>query len=232
MLLLPAGLTAANADSHRVVADWQMSDDAGTEVMFDSSGNRNHGVISKDAAADGLSTGVDFTSEDTGYRWGSVRPNVDIKPGRVVRASSSALNPGTRDWAISFRYRTDRPYGNIIQKGQSQAKGGQIKFQLPRGQVSCMFKDGSGVRRSIKTLKRYDDYEWHVVKCVRTGAGVTLTVDEGTSNAERRFIRGSSGSISNTVPMTVGGKPNCDQIEITCDYFEGDIDWVTVEDLS
>ena len=29
--------------------------------------------------------------------------------------------------------------------------------------------------------------------------------------------------------MTIAGKGNCDQVEITCDYFSGDIDYVRIE---
>jgi hypothetical protein len=47
----------------------------------------------------------------------------------------------------------------------------------------------------------------------------------GTTLLESRHINGASGTISNTVPMTIGGKINCDQIDITCDYFACDIDW-------
>jgi hypothetical protein len=28
--------------------------------------------------------------------------------------------------------------------------------------------------------------------------------------------------------MTVGGKINCDQINVTCDYFSGDIDYIRI----
>ena len=29
--------------------------------------------------------------------------------------------------------------------------------------------------------------------------------------------------------MTVGGKIQCDQITVTCDYYAGDIDWIKYE---
>jgi hypothetical protein len=234
-LALPAGLGSANAAT-TPVADWELNDASNSFVMVDSSGQGNDGVIAANHVRDGLTLGVTLTGVDggTGYNWGKVKPNVDVKPDRVVKASEAALNPGARNWEISFRYRTTRPYGNIMQKGQSQAKGGQIKFQLPKGQISCMFKGATGVRRSIKTVNRYDDGAWHVVVCDRLTSGVTLKVFDGTGNTllETRHINGSSGSISNTVPFTIGGKPNCNQQDITCDFFEGDIDWVKVFDLS
>jgi hypothetical protein len=229
-LVLPGGLVGSpSASAAGVLAVWNMNEGPGATQMLDESGNGITGAIADSAASDGLTTGV-LLGTDTVYRWGQVRPNVDIRPGRVIRADDPRLNPGSHSWAISFRYRTSRPYGNIVQKGQAQTKGGQIKFQLPKGQISCMFKGSSG-RRSIKTINRYDDNQWHTVRCVRTPTSVTLTVDEGTPTAETRRINGPTGTISNVIPMTVGGKPNCNQDTITCDFFQGDIDWVTVEDL-
>jgi hypothetical protein len=38
-----------------------------------------------------------------------------------------------------------------------------------------------------------------------------------------------TGTIANTRPLTIAGKGNCDQVEITCDYFSGDIDYVRIE---
>jgi hypothetical protein len=235
-LTLPVGLGSANASAPSTVADWEMNDAAGTTVMVDSSGNNNDGAIQSNAAPM-LLTGVNLggTPSATGFRWSNVKPNQPpATPQRVVQVPSSQLNPGTRDWRISFRYRTAHPFGNIVQKGQSATKGGQIKFQLPKGQISCMFKGATGARRSIKTVGAYDDNVFHVVVCTRLSTGVTLEVFDstGTTLQETRHINGSSGSISNAIPMTVGGKINCDQMDITCDYFAGDIDWLKVEALS
>jgi hypothetical protein len=40
---------------------------------------------------------------------------------------------------------------------------------------------------------------------------------------------GKTGIISNNVPLTIGGKSQCDQVTITCDYFAGDIDSVLIQ---
>ncbi|MBI5089945.1 MAG: PKD domain-containing protein, partial [Actinobacteria bacterium] len=34
---------------------------------------------------------------------------------------------------------------------------------------------------------------------------------------------------NNNWDLTIGGKPECDQVTVTCDYFTGDIDWVRIE---
>jgi hypothetical protein len=44
-----------------------------------------------------------------------------------------------------------------------------------------------------------------------------------------RSLDGPTGDITNTVPLTIGGKLNCDQISVTCDYFVGEIDYIRIE---
>jgi hypothetical protein len=63
------------------------------------------------------------------------------------------------------------------------------------------------------------------VRCERTVDRVTMTID-GTIT---RKALGPTGTITNTVPLTIGGKLNRDQVTVTCDYFVGDIDFVTIE---
>ena len=68
------------------------------------------------------------------------------------------------------------------------------------------------------------DGKWHVARCARTAKALTLTID-GKVVAT---AKGSSGNISNTRPISIGGKLNCDQVHTTCDYFTGDIDYVKI----
>jgi concanavalin A-like lectin/glucanase superfamily protein len=63
---------------------------------------------------------------------------------------------------------------------------------------------------------------WHTVRCVRTATSVTMYVDgKQTSRSARR-----TGNVNNTMPWTVGGKPNCNGSTVDCDYFAGDVDYV------
>jgi hypothetical protein len=65
------------------------------------------------------------------------------------------------------------------------------------------------------------------VRCERTATGITLTVSDANGNLqETKHLNGPTGSISNRFPMTIGGKLECDQVTVTCDYYAGDIDWV------
>ena len=52
-----------------------------------------------------------------------------------------------------------------------------------------------------------------------------MTVD----GVVRDIRSGTTGTIANTRPITIGGKLNCNQVDITCDYFVGDIDYVRIE---
>ena len=65
---------------------------------------------------------------------------------------------------------------------------------------------------------------WHIAQCARTANALTLTID-GTVVAT---AHGSTGNISNTRPISIAGKLNCDQVKTTCDYYTGDIDWVRI----
>jgi hypothetical protein len=83
---------------------------------------------------------------------------------------------------------------------------------------------GSFVRRQVVSPTVLSDGSWHVARCSRTSTALTLTIDGKLVDT----ANGSSGNISNTRPITIGGKLNCDQINVTCDYFTGDIDYITI----
>ena len=211
----PAGAAAST-----LVASWQMNEPVGATVMTDSSGHGNTGAIGSK-----IQTGS-VTSGATGYKWSFKKPNaLPVEPDRLVTVNAAALNPGIRDYAVTLRYRTTQSFGNVIQKGQNGSKGGYFKFEQPSGFMTCLFKDGNGGQRAVKSKIATNDGAWHTIRCERTQAGLTMTVDGAT----KYMLGGATGSISNSVPLTIGGKLNCDQIATTCDYFTGQIDWVTIE---
>jgi hypothetical protein len=53
---------------------------------------------------------------------------------------------------------------------------------------------------------------------------VTLSIDGRVNN----WQNGATGVINNTKNMSIAGKTNCDQATITCDYFSGEINWITI----
>jgi hypothetical protein len=216
---LVTGSTGASADATVVLAQWNMDEAAGATTMADSGPGAMNGAIGS-----AVQTGV-VVNGATAYRWSSVQPNQPpAKPERLVVVDNAALNPGTRDYAVTFRYRSTYKFGNIIQKGQAHVSGGYFKVEQPGGHLNCFFT-GRGGKASFKSPYTTNDGQWHVVRCERTATQVALYVDGVLIGATVH----ATGNISNTTPLTIGGKLNCDNITITCDYFAGDIDNVTIQ---
>ncbi len=173
-------------------------------------------------------TGV-TVSGARGYRFALHQPNV-VPPHlshNVVVPHNNVFNSNNRaEYAVEIRYRTTRPFGNITQKGQSGNKGGYWKIQLPQGEPSCLFRGPTGVTNAVRARGLpINDNQWHVLRCVATPTNVKLYVD----GVFRGRNTGTTGSIANIVPLQIGGKLNCDQVETTCDYFSGDVDYMRIE---
>ena len=213
----------ANAAINRPVAIWEMNEPAGSQVMLDSSGNRLNGVIGAS-----IQEGTALAGGGTGYRFPYIRPNTPPPdPEHLATVpSDSRLNPGTGDFAVELRMRTTHSFGNVIQKGQAGSKGGYWKFQQPSGKISCLFRGSAGSSTaSAGSTVRVNDGNWHTVRCERTASMVTMVVDGVVTGRNRN----ATGTIANTRPVTIAGKGTCDQVEVTCDYFSGDIDYVRIE---
>jgi hypothetical protein len=225
-LLSTVACEPAEAAASVRLADWQMNEPAGTTVMVDSSGNGSNGSIGR-----AIQTGYTYAGA-TGYHWGSTNPNgYPAKPERLVTVSNDRLNPGSRDYAVTVRFRTTHSYGNMIQKGQSETPGGYFKWEIPKGMLMCLYRsrDSKGNllgQKAVTTPFPLNDGAWHTVRCEKTVDRVTMTID-GTTVV--RSSRSTIGPIGNTMPLSIGGKVACDQVKVTCDYFAGDIDWVRIE---
>jgi hypothetical protein len=213
-------LAVAAPASAATLADWEMNEGPGATTMIDSSGHVN-GTIGSDVV-----TGVNVMGA-TAYRWPFTSPTQPpAQPERIVQANSNSLNPNSGTYTVSLRFRTTQNFGNIVQKGQAGATGGYFKVENPNGRINCVFRgrnsSGTLVRKAVQSPTSTSNGAWHVATCTRTSTGLTLTID-GSVVAR---ASGSTGSISNTRPVTIGGKLNCDQVNISCDYYTGDIDWV------
>ena len=221
-----AGVLVMAAPAHaaidRPVAIWQMNEAAGARTMVDSSGNGLNGVIGTS-----VQTGVSVAAGNNAYRFPYVRPNTPPPdPQHLVTVPhDNRLNPGTGEFAVELRMRTTHSFGNVIQKGQAGARGGYWKFQQPSGKISCLFRGSAGSSAASSGTVRVNDGNWHTVRCERTPSMVTMIIDGVVTGRNRN----ATGTIANTRPVTIAGKGNCDQVEITCDYFSGDIDYVRIE---
>lgn len=239
--LVAVGLAAttvpATADTDTTIAYWQMNESGG-DVMHDSSGNGIDGTI-----GDRVTVGQGY------YSFAYVPPGAATAyAGQLVTVDDSRLNPGANDYAIEIRFRNSRSFGNLIQKGQNKTVGGYFKIELPAGKISCLYKDGtddpstevlegqSGVTSPGymvgDVLHTYNDNQWYTIRCARTGSGVTMDVyaADGKTLLDHQHNAKTTGNISNSKMLSIGGKISCAQNNttpgITCDYFPGQVDWV------
>ena len=223
-LLAAVGCEPGGADV--TIALWRMDEGWGASTMGDAG---PHGMDGSVGSA--VQTGVDH-SGSKGYRWPWTDPGAPpAKPQRLVRVGDSRLNPGSRDYSVTIRFRTSAASGNVLQKGQGLTPGGYFKVEIPGGRAFCLFvsRDSQGNlrgQRGIKAPRALNDGAWHTVRCEKTADQVTMTVDGSTVV---RSETGPIGPISNSMPLSIGGKSQCDQVSVDCDYFSGHIDWVRIQ---
>jgi hypothetical protein len=198
---------------------YEMNEPAGATVMHDDGIPALDGLVGSE-----VQSGVVFDGA-TGYRFPRLAPNTPpAHPQHLVSIPDDpSLDPGNSTYSVEIRYRTTNKFGNLIQKGQSTTKGGQLKIQLPKGRPSCYYKGSLG-RVGAGAPAPLIDGGWHTLRCTRTASAVDFYVD-GVRVGHKS---GASGTIDNALPMTIGGKPNCDQVTVTCDYFGGDVDYVRI----
>jgi hypothetical protein len=217
LLLVSASFGAASAFG-AVIADWEMNEPPGATTMMDSSGSGLSGAIGS-----AVVTGV-VTDGATGYRWPSENRWGSAHPERLIKVDSSLLNPGTANFTVVMRFYT-ASFGdqNIVQKGQAKTRGGQWKIAIKNGKIVCNFL-GVQHRSAVWSREIIADSKWHIVRCDRRTTGVTITIDGGAPKTNSNW----TGSISNTWPVSIGGKPKCDAVTVQCDYFVGRIDSIVV----
>src|ERR1051325_10596150 len=133
-LALPQQIAVAAAD--HVVADWELNEAPGSTTMVDSSVDGLDGQIDPTAADHGLHVGM-TEGATTFYHWDNRCPTcMPVEEQRVVQVPDNDMldipDP-TTTYQLEFRFRTDKPFGNFMQKGHSSTIGGQIKVQAPGG---------------------------------------------------------------------------------------------------
>jgi hypothetical protein len=218
--LLAGAAGTARAAAEDPVAIWDLNEPAGSGTMYDSSGHGLDGRI-----GDEVGTGSSYAGA-LGYRFDRLDPDTPpTHPQHLVTVPSSDwLDPGDGDFAVTLRLRTTYQFGNIVQKGQATVPGGSWKLQIPNGHVQCWFRGADG-SLLVTAPNQINDGDWHVVRCERTDDGVSLNID-GSTVAEKY---GATGRIANSWPLSIGGKTECDQRTVGCDYYAGDLDYVAIE---
>jgi hypothetical protein len=210
----------ATAEGPVPVLTLEFNESAGANTAFDSSGMGHNGAIGDHVRMNGAWADWDRHPPGAGIYYGA--EHLIMVPDDL----DGSLDPQSANFTIEFRLRSTDSFGNILQKGQARTAGGQVKFQQPKGYVSCMFKSPTS-QAAIKSSIATNDGQWHVIRCERTATEVRLYID-GVFN---KRIRKSSGHIDNKKPWTIGGKFDCDTSDPdtgadSCDYYPGDLDYV------
>lgn len=215
-----AAATPAQAVATRTVALYSMDEQPGATVLRDSSGYGRNGTIGAD-----VTLGVVYQGA-TAQRFATHLPSQGAFPGHVDWVPhTSDFNPETGDFSIEIRLRTTYKFGNIVQKGQGNNPGGYWKLENPGGLPRCLFRGAEGSSRTGYAVTAIDDGQWHTIRCNRTASYVEMYID----GVRQSRLNGTTGTISNTTALSIGGKGNCDGVEVTCDYFVGDIDYLRIE---
>jgi hypothetical protein len=229
--LLMGVLTATPAAALELVGDYGMNEGTNASVMEDESGHGLDGDIGEDVL-----TGRSFGGGAVGYRFEGPL-NVQNHERLVLVPDNPLLDPGTDAYSVTVRFRTNGTRPNIIQKGQSEDRGGMWKLVIHTGWPRCHYRDENhntkaiGFKGSPDPDAKVSDGDWHVLRCVRNTNSVCVYLDEGTPQQMHKCINGSIGRIDNIRPLSIGGKQRCDpnNASRTCDYFTGDIDWVRID---
>ncbi|MFC4783900.1 LamG domain-containing protein [Nocardioides sp. MAHUQ-72] len=209
-----------------VVGDWQMDEPPGATAMVDSSG---HGLTGDVGSL--VQTGIP-TPTGLGYRFSGESTERD--PERlVVVPDDPLLDPHSRAYSVTLRFKTHLGSRNLVQKGQSGEPGGYWKVELHRGWPTCLFRDETGLTRAVGLVNgpkswRADDRRWHTVRCERRPRSVRIKLDAGTPHAVTKKVHGRLGRIANQRPLMIGGKLDCSGEAVGCDYLTGKMDWLRI----
>ncbi|MGD9999425.1 MAG: PKD domain-containing protein [Ilumatobacteraceae bacterium] len=224
--LVDHSASPADAAADQVMALYNMNEPAGSTVLVDSGPNGLNGSSGPNNVK-----GVTFDGA-TAHRYLNREPaKPPAEPERLDTVpENDLLDPGNADFAFSVRYRTTKPFGNIVQKGQNTTIGGYFKLELPFGEPHCLFigEDAQGNRYPAgvdATGHSINDNQWHTVTCARFQTYVAVFID----GDEVARVAKPTYTINNNKNLSIAGKSSCDQVEVTCDYFVGDIDWVKIE---
>jgi hypothetical protein len=217
VLVVPSATAAGPTVSTQ--GHWRFNEPSGADTAFDDSGNGLHGAVG-DEVQTGISAG-----RRTSYRFPAVSTSPPPRPEHLVLVPhDDRLNPDSKRYRLTIRLRTSQSSANIIQKGQSRTYGGFWKFETHRGIGSCLFRAGDGTQSGVGSGERITDGKWHTIVCIRTPNKTVMRVDGVVTDTRNK----ATGAITNTKPVTIGGKGECDQVDVGCDYFIGDIDFVSI----
>lgn len=184
---------------------WHLDETSGT-TAFDSSGNGN----------DGTPENVVMTG--SGYVFNGVS-------SKVVVPTSATLNPGTAAFSFSVTFQSSVAPGagldyDLLRKGLTTTSGGEYKVEIleanEKARALCVVKDSAKKALQIRGTTDLTDGKVHTITCTRTSTGLTVVVD----NLAPRTKAGSTGTITNSAPLSIGAKAEGGP---GADWFNGEI---------
>lgn len=215
-VLVLAGSLPAGAQT---VANWQMNEGRLARVMHDRTGDHDARIGRRVTPGGGV------------YRFIGSRSRETYDPQRIVAVDESdELDPQNARFQVEIRFRTQGgTEPNLVQKGQHGQAGGFFKLALFEGRhPRCGFHDRSGrVRATGRRDLDVTDGRWWTFRCTATATATKLVV----LHRGRRYVavqRGPLGRVDNHRPLAIGGKLDCAAARVDCDYFRGQIDYVTI----
>lgn len=208
----------ASASSTNQVAIWQMNEAKGATVITDTSGHHLNGKIGNKITTGYASQGV------VGYKFPFVDNSSPYDPGHVVTVpDNSLLDPGTGNFSVTVSFESTVNGRNIIQKGQATTTF--FKMELAGGFLDCLFRGASGSVGAGSPSGVVTDKKFHTVTCARTATQVQMTIDGKIVSTHT----GATGNISNSLPLSIGGKTSCNGTTVDCDPFVGAINRVEID---
>ena len=98
-------------------------------------------------------------------------------------------------------------------------------METTNGIVDCLFRGASGSVSVGSPAGLVKAGTFHTVTCARTATQVQMKVDGKVVSTHT----GATGNISNSLPLSIGGKTVCNGTKVECDPFVGAINWVEID---
>ena len=216
------GVTPIDDPIDHPIAKYEMNEGPRQDVLHDATRHNLNGVIGRKIDTNGKYLHFEKAPQ-----------SVDLQPARTARVDSDRLNPGTGDFTIAWRARTDKKLlsANVIEKGQGSPTGGMFKIKNSMNghdwlRASCFWRGPYGQAFTETTPGMDIRGGWHVYRCTRIeGVGVQMFVDGQLVDSDT-----DPGYIANDWPLSIGGNHvACNDVDGDrrhCNYWAGDLDWV------
>ncbi len=204
-----------SVEQRQLLGHWPMGDTDPGEIR-DASGRGHDGTRGPAVGATGES-----------FRFPEITTIPDTDRLATI-PDSPDFAVGGSEFVVSVRVRTTSAgEHNLVQHGQntvSQFWKIEVNANGDRpGVAHCTFV-GEFESVGVSVDLRIDDGDWHTVTCRHTSTATTIDVDGVWASKDK-----VTGPIDNDQPISIGGKPECDGVDVECDYFVGELADLRIE---